>query len=60
MSNLEEVDVAKKSDFKKPQKNDILRPKYFYDRPSWVNLTRWESIETDHGESKSSGIWLFA
>ena len=46
MSNLEEVDVAKKSDFQKPQKNDVLRPKYFYDRPSWVNLNKWGNIET--------------
>ena len=27
-------------------KNAILRPKYFYDRPSWVYLNRWENIET--------------
>jgi hypothetical protein len=45
-SNLEEVDVAKKYDFQKPQKNGNLRPKYFYGRPSWVNLTRWGNIET--------------
>jgi hypothetical protein len=46
MSNLEEVDVAKKSDFQKPQKNGILRPKYFYDQPSWVNLNMRGNIET--------------
>jgi hypothetical protein len=46
VSNLEEVDVAKKYDFQKPQKNAILGPKYFYDRPSWVNLNKWGNIET--------------